>query len=99
MNQTQRLTIIVGTSGIIFHLAGMATEIECLNLLAAFLGRISAILYLTAIDRFRYYSLIPTVFSLFSIIYGSTVFLYMSLCSQGLIYQYIAYQTFKKLSK
>ena len=91
--------IALGVSGIASHALGLTLENEYLNFLGAFLGRSTAILYLTALDRFRLYSLLPLIFAVLNMYFGDRTFLYLELMTQAVVYQIIAYLTFTKLNE
>lgn len=99
MTKLQSLTLLIGSSSVVLHLLGFALEYEYLNFVAALLGRGSAILYLTSLDKFRLYSLVPLTFAIANVALDDRTLLYGELASQGFIYQIIAYITFNKLNK
>lgn len=99
MTNLQSLTLLIGSSSVILHLLGFSFNWEYLNFIAALLGRTSAILYLTSLDKFRFYSLVPLAFAIANVALDNRALLYAELASQGFIYQIIAFITFNKLNK
>ena len=95
----QKLTLFLGSTAVLFHTAGVVFSHEYFNFVGALVARVSIILYLSAVDRFRYYSLIPLTFAIANVFFDDRIYLYLEFISQGSIFQIITYITFCKLNK
>ena len=94
----QLASIAIGTTGVVLNISGLATGNQELNYIAVFIGRLSAAVYLTAIDKFRFWSLIPLCFSIANTYYNLPQLLFMEYLSQSIIYQIMAVITFSKIN-
>ena len=99
MNNIQKLTICIGTLGVIFHGIGVAIGIEEFNFLGALTWRIDVIFYFACIDKFRWYTFIPLIFAILSVVMHERTFMYCEFITQGFIFQILCYKTFSKLNE
>ena len=98
MNTIQKLTLIIGITGVISHTIGVSIKYEEFNFLGALIGRIDVIFYFACIDKFRWYTFIPLIFAILSVVLHERTYMYCEFITQGLIFQILCFKTFNKLN-
>lgn len=96
MNNLQKITLIVGCTGVLTNITALLMNIEMLGYIALFLGRSSGFLYMVCLERFRPVYLFPTTISAINCFYNSEFLIFAELLASSAVYQYSALKTFQK---
>lgn len=96
MKTIEKATITVGCVSITMNTIGVLLSNQTLNYGSLFLGRIAALLFSIAIDKNRSYYYLPISISLINGFLQSQTLLFVELLFQSIVYQFSAYNLFKK---
>jgi hypothetical protein len=99
LTKNQCVVCAVGCSGILASSLGLILENDSLNYFALLIGRLSAILYLAEIEKFRVWLLAPISISLLNAFYQTPTLFFLETLIQAIVYQASAILFFTKLNK
>ena len=91
----EKLTLVFGSLGVALNTIAVLSGFAAFGYIAIFLGRVAAFTYSVALDRFRWYYLIPLFLSAVNAVVQSEFGIFIEVLSQSIIYQVIAYRVFQ----
>jgi hypothetical protein len=96
MRKLEKVTLIVGCSGIAINLICIAIGNPVLGYAANLVGRVSGTLYMISVDKFRSEYLLPITLAAINVVVVEEMLLFTELMVSSCIYQLNAFRFFSK---